>query len=302
MGTIHPQFQLSEWVRKYPLAVWKKRWRDDPQYWVRNGASSPLEIAIAEQVRWAIWPNLDREPGVPCDVFTWAWGEPENPAITKIGGIPYFDCDDEWPIDFQGKPMGFVCQVNFQDSFDLVGKLPGDVLLFFSSIYTSSSGKRVGLDFFVDAPTSFHCRWAKSGSVRNLRTSVPNSGYDLWPLHGVIHRTFDVPSRDRSAIDETERNASPIYEGNPPAIWWATKIGGVPRWEQGQFAGERGDNVPFLCQVTSDRSRWEHDPYINHPNELTEIEDDANRRLTIWDEGSAYMFFVNGKIDLCGQS
>lgn len=243
-------------------------------------------------------------PSVPCDLFTWAWGEPQDPSITKIGGVPFMDESDPWPCDGEGHPMAFVTQINFEDSTDLVGTLPANLLLFFSKVEASRANDAY-LDY-SDDPASYCFRWVDPASVAVPLRSSRWDPLGLWPLHGCIYRSFDVPSLDYwvRAWEDGDWPKDPIYaHAFPPAIWRGTKIGGVPHWEQ---AGDLGMTPPcgrFLCQILSDNS-VEAYPYIGKASvsDLEQTRRWRERRLVFGDVGSAYLFLVNGRIHFCSQS
>jgi hypothetical protein len=298
---VHPRYDLEAWTRDYPLASRKelvshRGWRDALPVF------SPDAIALNEQIRREIWPDLHRHEHLPCDLFCWGCGEPALPEATKIGGLPFLDRSMPWPHDDQDRPMGFVCQINFQDSLDLCGELPGDVLLFFSKVSVSDP-EHVYLAF-DQSPTTHALRWVRVAEVSEPLREVPGSGLDLWPLHGVIHRSFDVPTLDywfRSELGET-LDRDPLYnEAFPPAIWWSTKIGGTPHWEQGVDLGLRPHKGVFLAQILSDRAiLGVPDPYLLRPKRFPKDQPwpARSRRLRIGDMGSAYFFLVEGDIHL----
>ena len=68
---------------------------------------------------------------MPTDIFLLNLGEPEQRAVTKVGGLPYRAAGKPWPIAQSGAPMTFLTQFCFVDSRDLVPPLPGDMLLVF---------------------------------------------------------------------------------------------------------------------------------------------------------------------------
>ncbi len=59
------------------------------------------------------------------------WGEPPKPWMTKFWGVPYRSRALPWPYFKNGYPIPFRAQLNFTDSKDVVGDLPGDLLLVF---------------------------------------------------------------------------------------------------------------------------------------------------------------------------
>ena len=203
--------------------------------------------------------------------------------------------------------MGFVCQINFQDSFDLVGPdLPGDLLLIFAQVASYRDGhSSISLDEYDHS--TFEFRWMKAGRVRQPITHLPQTGLDLWPLHGIIHRTFDVSESDYHALECRgclDMN-NPLYQQSfPPAIWKATKISGLPYWEQGVDLGMTPKLASFLCQMRSDDSSvGEPDPYVGHCGPMVGNPFDLTRhQLRIGDLGSVYLFVDNGRIDVRTQS
>lgn len=299
----HPTYDLQHWTRLFPLDRSGSARNIPRPWWNQRPVYSPSAIALDEQVRQAIWPHLPQTPRVPCDLFTWAWGEPEDRTITKVGGIPFMDEADPWPCDGKGNPMGFVTQINFEDSTDLVGELPGKILLFFSQVEVVRND-RAYLDY-SEAPTSYCFKWIDPDLVAAPLRSSTSDPLRLWPLHGCIYRSFDVPPLDywSRAFADHDAPADSIYEnGFPPAIWWSTKIGGVPHWEQGEDLGMTPPSGTFLCQILSDRSE-ERYPYIGKSSfSASEQAVRLHRGLVLGDVGSAYLFLVDGSIHFCSQS
>src|SRR5262245_52323890 len=92
----------------------------------------PASLAVNEQLRAEAFAGRRyRGVRIATDVFVWARGEPPNPAMTKIGGVPYRPRSSTWPRNGEGKPVRFIAQLCFADSRDIFGELPGDVLLIF---------------------------------------------------------------------------------------------------------------------------------------------------------------------------
>ena len=50
--------------------------------------------------------------------------------MTRVGGLPWLPKSVRWPT-VSRRPATFLCQFDFRDSRDLVGDLPGDLLLVF---------------------------------------------------------------------------------------------------------------------------------------------------------------------------
>ena len=85
-------------------------------------------VAIRERVRSYV---RQRKP-VPTDVFLLSTGEPDSRSRTKVGGLPYWRRERNWPLSKHGKPLPFLAQFNFTGSRDLVGSTAGDILLIFA--------------------------------------------------------------------------------------------------------------------------------------------------------------------------
>lgn len=298
----HERFDLEQWKQRYPKPG-DHRSTCERSWWSHMPASSPGDIVHNEIVRRRIWPNLAQYPHTPCDLVVWAWAAGDDPMRTRIGGVPFMDQSAPWPEDDEGRPMGFVSQINFEDSLDLVGKLPGKILLFFCRIMTSGSDVYLN---YSESYDSYRFIWVDPRTVRRPRTKVVSNPLDLWPLHGVLHRTFDVPKLDRNTRENAREDLSkdPLYQNAwPPAIWWGTKIGGVPYWEQGRDLGMTPAGGRFIGQVLSDHHALSGPhPYLNCPEPfaLNSHYETRRRRLCIGDAGSAYFYLTKNKPEYSG--
>jgi Domain of unknown function (DUF1963) len=92
---------------------------------------SPCSIIVAEHYRQLAMSRAEMGPLVPTDRFALAAGEPPQPHLTKVNGLPYRPSDKPWPVDREDRPMVFLAQVCFADSGDHIGATPGEVLLIF---------------------------------------------------------------------------------------------------------------------------------------------------------------------------
>src|SRR5690606_31569077 len=121
-------------------------------------------------------------------------------------------------------------QLCFLDSLDLVGRLPGDVLLIFK--------------FYSDRWTTwdsemYEFRWVSLGAVDDLWSArdVPPRGIDNdAELYGCLVREFEFPGLASS--DECH-------------VFAATKIGGVPTDRQSIRPPEVPSGWRFLAQVAA---------------------------------------------------
>lgn len=178
-------------------------------------------VAAIDQVitrETALVPNA-----VSCDIINFSLGESEDRAMTKLGGVPYWPADRPWPKSWRGRPLSFLGQINFRDSLDIVGELPGEILVMFVNRY--------------DSVTSYWLDPLDEALI--ARENIPDGQRIFGPQYGVIHRTYDVPGK--TLAEEAE--VSPGVESSI----FDLKIGGLP-W--GHASSERG-RARFLFQLES---------------------------------------------------
>jgi hypothetical protein len=153
-------------------------------------------------------------------------GEPAQRFVTKVGGLPYRPADLAWPRAAYRTPLTFLAQFCFRDSQDLVGRLPGDVLLLFAADEDEVVGDG---DLWYE--------WYPLGLADLIPPEkVPQTAWQIAPCYGLLQR---LPERGLG------------QEG--------TKIGGEPHWIQ----NDPDPRHPFLAtlgQVTILKKRpkgWE---------------------------------------------
>jgi hypothetical protein len=254
------------------------------------GITGPYDIAVLEQLQeeaFATLPGIEREP---TDIFVWYRGEPEQRAVTKIGGLPYRQAGRPWPVARSGTPMNFVAQFCFADSRDITPTLPGDILLIFIE------GKQWGykddqFTFFWgdydDRDSEVVFEWVSlSNTPLITATEIPQTNWKIMPCYAAIHRTWDYPTVDGFAYRHVAEHITPIME--------ATKIGGIAPWIQGE------EDIPgtFLCALHSIHPDiTEPFPLLNAPEPISYDEWRGNHPLMIGDVGLMY-FFINSYGDL----
>lgn len=186
--------------------------------------TSPYDLYSVETIRDRY--NLGSSPGVPTDVFVFAKGEAPHRAMTKIGGLPYWPADTTWPIGFNNRPLTFLAQINFKDSQDIVGELPGDILLLFVEHEQFCAG---------GDQKSIRFEWVNMGDTSIiLKEKTPKPSWTFVTCYGVVHRTEDF--RD---IWNSEYYLADTIQG--------TKIGGLPCYIQEEIE----TNGRFLFQLAS---------------------------------------------------
>lgn len=308
---IHERFDLEYWKRIFPLDRLRREARayfeqhprrlgyevKDPETFdylaVRWRAGSmitgPSQVAIMEQWRDQEFPAGLPGPRLPTDIFVFAEGEAPRREVTKAGGLPYRSAGRPWPHAPSGRPMTFVTQFCFADSFDLVGPLPGDILLVF--VDKESFGRA--------SDDSVILEWVNLGEPNLVeQADIPVTDWEIVPCYAAIHRSWDLPLVDWCSLDEIPDDVRHQYMGNPTTVHTdqttaipeprftpygileATKIGGLPFWTQDAPAWDR-----HLCTSSS---IWPLDgapfPLLNITGPIT------------WDQRHAYKGLLWGDV------
>lgn len=284
---IHERLAIDHWKSFFSLTRLREEAQTNHQRPPEAcGVTGPYDIAVLEQLREDSYANL---PGIvrePIDIFVWNRGEPEQRAVTKIGGLPYRVAGKPWPIAPSGTPMNFMAQVCFADSRDVVSALPGDVLLVFAEGKRWGFGDKSGYNFSwgdnnADLDSAVAFEWVSLGDFPLVTAAeVPATGWRFTPCYGAIHRTWDYPTVDGFAYPAVSELIPPITE--------ATKIGGECPWIQGEedIAGT------FLCSLNSVFPEISQPfPFLNVPEPMT-FEEHYGHYLMIGDVGLMYFFIT----------
>ena len=165
--------------------------------------SGPMAVCqlLAEQIRY-LNSGAKVDFSGTSHIFVMSIGEPPQPHLTKIGGLPYLPRDVAWPLDDDFSPMPFIGQIYFSDSLSILPcDLPGDVLLFFGD---------------PAFPEKWRSRWMKRAAQTELRLwgelpvvwdQLPLFGnllgmeisgswsYKFWPHPGNVNYDDDLTSR-----------------------------------------------------------------------------------------------------------
>lgn len=215
---------LLKFYHDLPLNVWN--------------IASPSDLVSWEVLRER--HGIADSSAVPCDLFVWGNGEPPDRRLTRVGGTPWLPKTIRWP-SIKGTVLSFVCQFDFRDSVDLVGELPGDLLLVFVTDEHS---------MLYGDPKKMRFIWVSADETEVIDPAgvpKPTHPFEHVCTWGVRYRTADFPgSWDRSyAVSETIKGCGRIWS---LPVLWGTKIGGVPYNSQ-----ENLDEVPanYLCQLVS---------------------------------------------------
>lgn len=240
------RFDIDEWLPRLPL---EERYG----HYSAEIVTGPCDICQNEHLRSALFDKFDWGQAVPADVFIMAKGEAPDRHVTKIGGLPYLPSGQPWPTDKKRNPLLFVGQVNFADSLDITGPLPGDVLLVFCEWE----------DRCFDG---FQFIWQSVADVElTAADQLPTQPTELAPCHGHIFRTVNFPDAKEILPSESEEyvllEGREVRESYLIREYQATQISRAPYYIQGvpdNFPGQ-----PLFTISSVDPSRLRPWPWIN---------------------------------------
>ena len=275
---IHERFDLAHWQRV--LAA-------QPQAPCLVG-DSPLQVARLEQRRLAVFPAGPPGARLPTDVFVFALGEPAQREQTKVGGLPYWPRSRPWPRSLDGAPMTFICQFCFADSRDIVGTLPGDVLLLF--------GREEGPDNFD--PDAYHLAWLPLGETDLVQPAeIPATDWLVTPCYGVIHRTWDSPE---VALAEDNDESGQHVDWHDLGVARFTKIGGLSFWSQEGSNPQHEREERYLCTSSSSWSGMDPAWPLLNVEQLFRYGDPTYQHLLMWGDVGQPNFFLRQNGEVCG--
>ncbi len=225
-------FDLEAWLPRFPL-----RGRYGLGDYSGEDITSPCDICNNEWLRRGMADQFDWGKPVPVDVFVMSKGEPEWRYATKIGGLPYRPANVPWPTATSGKPLALIAQFNFTNSRDIVGNIPGDLLLVFGDN--------------SDGPFSpLHLEWQNLG-ISDLVSSeqVPRECMKIAPCFGNRCRTVGFPD----AVEISNGRYPKCHGNEVHSSYWipqyqATQIGRAPFFIQPDDDSLAG--LP-LCTIAS---------------------------------------------------
>ena len=121
-----PNFDPREWYSLLPPF-------EPGKYggWSTRDVIGPRDACWILRMREILLPHISFGSPAPLDLFILAIGEAPTPYQTKIGGLPYWPRNREWPRSDTGESLPFLAQFNFSESLDIVSDLPEHLLLLF---------------------------------------------------------------------------------------------------------------------------------------------------------------------------
>jgi len=271
------RFDLNEWMARFSA----DELRSDFGMGVVTG---PLDLCQIEASRRSFGGQVDWGEPQPTDVFVMADGEPPDRHVTKLGGLPYRPADAPWPATEAGKPLQFLAQINFTDSRDIVGELPGDLLLVFQA---EGDWEQTYLE------------WQPLGLTDLARAEhLPPSDFPFLPCYGYICRTAAYPNAVGASDATARRDGHARLAESEVACFQATQIGAAPYFIQDSDPDELPGRI--LCTLSSvipnGCARWH---WVNWEHPLSQPGDpylDSEYYLELGDMGCLYI-----SIDDAGQ-
>lgn len=237
------EFDLEEWLPHFPL-------RERHGHYTGDSITSPCQLCNNEWLRRGLIEEYDWCEPVPVDIFIMSKGEPADRSATKIGGLPYRSASVPWPRNATGNAYTLIAQFNFTQSFDIIGNLPGDLLLIFGDESKGLSGP-------------LHLEWQHIGLENLIQTAqVPSECIKIEPCFGNRCRMMSYPDAVRKTTSKY-----PLCDGK--AVWssrmlpqlQATQIGRAPLFIQ---KGDRLLPGQPLCTISSTQpDLYQPYPWVN---------------------------------------
>jgi hypothetical protein len=279
------EFDIEEWISCFPLDKYKI-----------SGctATGPFGVAIDEQIRRAAGGSTVLGPTATTDLFVLGRGEPLRRDATKIGGLPFRPSGIAWPKKASGDRLVFLAQFQFKDSKDIVGELPGDVLLIFTTkehLYTKKP--------------LFHFEWFPS-NISDLicQDELPKAPLLIVSCSGVRFRTVDYLDDQRAlrgiqaAVVKHGLRVQDHISNQLAYRYHGIKIGGSPFWFNPTDAAINSLQGSFLCSISHVCTTIGIPyPWINVP--MPVAGPPRPEDCLYWFDGFVINFFLNklGKIE-----
>jgi hypothetical protein len=272
-------YNQAHWEKVFPLG----------EYHAANGyrpsaksVVSPCDLAYNLQLRAEHQADLYGYISVPTDIFVFGVGEPEQCDITKINGLPFRPAEMRWPHTKDGMPFTFLAQFRFLESWDIVGPLPGDILLVFMKDKLPLS----------DDPEAFVFEWQNLDLASDAlvqASEMPPPGWEFFKGFGVRHRTVDFPNAQPAFTD--------IANGHFLTTLQGTKIGGMSCNRNMNPPDMSGNSVSgqFLCSLGSICCSFSNPyPWVNHPDAVSHSSAIETQNSLNFGDGGSLIFHIDG--------
>ena len=175
---------------------------------------TPFEVALRENQLRLVQSELDLGPRCPAHYLLYAQGEPDTREQSRIGGLPYRPRCLPWPMDVQGHPKEFVCQIDFSDSRRLLPELPGEIMLLFAS-EDGMGDEPFTLEWYPPGLTGL----MSVGDLPRFHFTFPMVQHES--VFCYLYETFDFPEA------ETRIRGTPFEAWESFGVPCGSKIAGV---------------------------------------------------------------------------
>jgi hypothetical protein len=266
----------------YNEVHWEKLFPLDAYYLARgnrpsaSSVVSPCNLAYNLQLRAEHQAGIYGYASLPTDIFIFGVGDAARRDVTKINGLPYRPSGMRWPHTRDGKPFTFLAQFRFRESWDILGPLPGDILLAFVKDELPVS----------DDPEAFYFEWHSADldpATLVQASETPPPGWPFFKGFGVRHRTVDFPNTQPVFADIPSRHLLTTLKG--------TKIGGVS-CNQNIETSVTGQ---FLCSLGSICCSFDTPyPWVNHPDKVSHSQAIEKRNSLNFGDGGSLVFHIDG--------
>lgn len=282
---IHDEVDARRWVERFPLeALHDELDRSSAPEWYYAQPSyvdSPSQLAYTLRLREFAKQPL--EPTTAVDVLLPTLGEPSHPAASKVCGRPYRP-DGDWPVDSAGRPLLFLAQLCFADSRDVLPfRPPGDVLLIFCEdsddvVWREGEGCQL------------HFEWRDLGipaSELILPERCPRNMFTPTAFERMRSRE-SVGGHGSASLLKTRGKEIEVC-----GHWHASKIGGVPLWQQSEEEAN-GLGVFFAALQAINPSGPEY-PFPNLPVSSWKFPH-GQKFFMFGDCGTVYLFWDGTRV------
>ncbi len=171
-------------VPEFNLETWKERFSLDDYELYGVSLNGPDGICTADLIRQEAGSDLACAFPIPCDVYVMAYGPSPRQDITLLGNVPYRPASVPWPVSqTTGRNLTFICQFRVTESKDILGELPGDIVLMFAE--TPNWG---------DADPPIFEWWPLDIPEEDLieAKNMPVAAFDVPPCYGFRCRYSDL--------------------------------------------------------------------------------------------------------------
>jgi hypothetical protein len=205
----------------------------DRRLMYEHSVVSPMDLVQRERFLRLLAKEMNLGEAVACDALVFGYDEPDDRHVTKVGGLPFWLADKKWPVSSDGVPLEFLVQFNFCASWDILPKLPDEMLSVF-------------VEYRDEVIQSCKCIWQPIDLDLPLvaRKQIPKVKEPMVaaPAYAVACRINEYPHA------KPLKNKIPIDDWATLTTIRGAKIGGVPHYFSDDPPKPEGK---FICALHS---------------------------------------------------